>query len=73
MPLIPALERKKQADFWVPGQPGLSSEFQDSQGYTKKPYLKTKNKQQQQQKQKQKKETKRVILCIRTRAKKGTW
>jgi hypothetical protein len=30
MPLIPAL---------VPGQPGLQSEFQDSQGYTEKPCL----------------------------------
>jgi hypothetical protein len=24
-------------DFWVQGQPGLQSEFQDSQGYTEKP------------------------------------
>jgi hypothetical protein len=31
--LIPALGRQRQADFWVPGQPGLQSEFQDSQGY----------------------------------------
>jgi hypothetical protein len=36
-PLIPALQRQRQADFWVPGQPGLQSEFQDSQGYTEKP------------------------------------
>jgi hypothetical protein len=36
-PLIPALGR--QADFWVRGQPGLQSEFQDSQGYTEKPCL----------------------------------
>ena len=27
------------ADFWVRGQPGLQSEFQDSQGYTEKPCL----------------------------------
>jgi hypothetical protein len=32
-------------DFWVWGQPGLQSEFQDSQGYTEKPYLKQTNKQ----------------------------
>ena len=35
------------------GQPGLQSEFQDSQGYTDKPCLekqKTKNKKKQQQK-----------------------
>jgi hypothetical protein len=44
MPLIPALGRQRQADFGVRGQPGLQSEFQDSQGYTEKPCLKT-NKQ----------------------------
>jgi hypothetical protein len=40
MPLIPALGRQRQADFWVWGQPGLQSEFQDSQGYTENPCLK---------------------------------
>jgi hypothetical protein len=44
MPLIPALGRQRQANFWVRGQPGLQSEFQDSQGYTEKPCLKNKNK-----------------------------
>jgi hypothetical protein len=39
--LIPALGRQRQADFWVRGQPGLQSEFQDSQGYTEKPCLET--------------------------------
>jgi hypothetical protein len=39
-PLIPALGRQRQADFWVGGQPGLHSEFQDSQDYTEKPCLK---------------------------------
>jgi hypothetical protein len=51
-PLIPALGRQRQADLWDRGQPGLQSEFQDSQGYTEKPCLektktttiKTKNK-----------------------------
>jgi hypothetical protein len=38
-PLIPALGRQSQADFWVWGQPGLQSEFQDSQVYTEKPCL----------------------------------
>jgi hypothetical protein len=38
-PLIPAFGRQRQADFWVRGQPGLQSEFQDSQGYTQKPCL----------------------------------
>jgi hypothetical protein len=42
--LIPELERQRQADFWVRGQPGLQSKFQDSQGYTEKPCLET-NKQ----------------------------
>jgi hypothetical protein len=40
MPLIPALGRQRQEDFWVWGQPRLQSEFQDSQGYTEKPCLK---------------------------------
>jgi hypothetical protein len=40
MPLIPALGRQRQVDFWVWGQLGLQSEFQDSQGYTEKPCLK---------------------------------
>jgi hypothetical protein len=31
-PLMPALGRQRQADFWVGDQPGLESEFQDSQG-----------------------------------------
>jgi hypothetical protein len=31
-------------DFWVRGQPGLQSEFQDSQGYTEKPCLEKNNK-----------------------------
>jgi hypothetical protein len=44
MPLIPALGRQRQADFWVRGRPGLQSEFQDSQGYTEKTYLKKLNK-----------------------------
>jgi hypothetical protein len=42
MPLIPALGRQRQADFWVRGQPGLQREFQDSQGYTEKPCLEKK-------------------------------
>jgi hypothetical protein len=47
MPLIPALGRQRQVDFPVRGQPGLQSEFQDSQGYTEKPCLR---KQKQKQK-----------------------
>jgi hypothetical protein len=40
-PLIPALVRQRQVDFLVQGQPDLQSKFQDSQGYTEKPCLKT--------------------------------
>jgi hypothetical protein len=47
-PLIPALGRQRQVDFWVRGQPDLQSEFQESQGYTEKPCLKT-NKQTNKQ------------------------
>ena len=38
-PFILALGRQRQANFWVQGQPGLQSEFQNSQGYTEKPCL----------------------------------
>jgi hypothetical protein len=38
-PLIPALGRQREANFWVQGQPDLQSEFQDSQGNTEKPCL----------------------------------
>jgi hypothetical protein len=55
MPLIPALGRQRQADFWVRGQPGLQTEFQDSQGYTEKPCLeKPKPNQNKTKKQKAK-------------------
>jgi hypothetical protein len=40
MLVIPALGRQRQVDFLVPGQPGLQSEFQDSEDYTEKTYLK---------------------------------
>ena len=55
MPLIPALRRQRQADLWVQCQSGLQSEFQDSQGYTEKPWL-------EKQKQKQKKQKPSVHL-----------
>jgi hypothetical protein len=52
-PLIPALGRQRQVDFWVGGQPGLLSEFQDSQGYTEKPCLEKQNKTKQNKNNKQ--------------------
>jgi hypothetical protein len=71
-PLIPALgrQRQRQADFWVRGQFGLQSEFQDSQGYTEKhsleenqkPKKKTTTKKKKQKKRKEKK--KRITLAI---------
>jgi hypothetical protein len=57
-PLTPALRRQRQADFLVQGQPGLQSEFQDSQGYTEKPCLKKQNKKTKQNKTKNKKQNK---------------
>jgi hypothetical protein len=36
--------RQRQVDFWVRGQPGVQSEFQDSPGYTEKPCLKNQKK-----------------------------
>jgi hypothetical protein len=51
MPLIPAPGRQRQADFSVRGQPGLQSEFQDSQGYTEKPCLRNKTNKQTNKKQ----------------------
>jgi hypothetical protein len=67
-PLIPALGRQRQADFWVWSQPGLQSEFQDSQDYTEKPCLrKTKKKQ----KKKKKKELKIPQQCLKNLLYKG--
>ena len=39
-----------QADFWVRDQPGLQSEFQDSQGYTEKPCLEKAKKEKKERK-----------------------
>jgi hypothetical protein len=46
---VPKYKKRKmqrQVDFWVQGQPGLQSEFQDSQGYTEKPCLGKKKKKE---------------------------
>ena len=50
-PLIPALGRQRQADFWVRAQPRVQSELQDSQGYTEKFCLKKNQNQKQPTKQ----------------------
>jgi hypothetical protein len=65
MPLIPALGRQRQVDFWVRGQPSLQSEFQDNQGYADKPCLKkTKQNKTKQNKTKPKDEDKEGA-CIK--------
>jgi hypothetical protein len=59
-PLIPALGRQRQADFFVRSQPDLQSEFQDSQGYTEKPCLEKYQKQTNKQKTKQSRSEKQI-------------
>ena len=44
IPLLPVLRRQRQADLQVPGQPEVENEFQNSQGYTEKPWLKERKK-----------------------------
>ena len=54
-PVISAIGRQRQANFWVRGQPGLQSKFQDSQDYREKPCCKqTKKQKQTNKKNKQK-------------------
>ena len=78
-PLIPALWRQRQADFWVQGQPGVQSEVQDSQGYTEKPCLEKKQKnktKKKKQNQKNKKKKKKEMNSSRSWAKSaclGSW
>ena len=64
-PLIPALGRQRQADFWVQSQPGLQSEFQDRQGYTEKPCLEKKKTKKKKKKKKKEWTSARVWLSIR--------
>lgn len=47
MPLIP---EKAGGSLWVQGQPGLQSQFQDSQGNKEKPCLEKPNQQTKQKK-----------------------
>jgi hypothetical protein len=50
MPLIPALVKQRQVGFWVWGQPGLHSEFQDNQVYTERPCLEKPTKKKKKKK-----------------------
>jgi hypothetical protein len=52
--LVPGLRRQRQVDLWIRDQPGLQSEFQDSQGYTEKPCLEKQNKQKTREAEEQK-------------------
>ena len=64
---LAALGRQRLADFWVWGQPGLQSEFQDSQGYTEKPCLekqKHKTKQNKKKKKQQHQQQKDLFSCL---------
>jgi hypothetical protein len=55
-------------DFWVRGQPGLQSEFQDSQSYTEKKQNKTKQTKNKQTKNKQTKEQESLLLFQRSQS-----
>jgi hypothetical protein len=66
MPLIPALGRQRQKDFWVWGQPGLQNEFQDIQGYTEKPVSKNQKKKKKRKKEKRKEKIKVCATATRT-------
>jgi hypothetical protein len=50
-----SLEKKDDVVIKFQGQPGLQSEFQDSQGYTEKPCLEKKQNKTKQKKSKQNK------------------
>ena len=64
MPLIPAVGRQRQEDFWVQGQSGLQSEFQDSQGYIEKPCLENTNKQKTQNNNKNQQQKKNLKIVL---------
>ena len=48
----PSTQEAESVDFWVQGQPGLQSEFQESLGYTEKPCLKKTKKENNNNKKK---------------------
>jgi hypothetical protein len=65
MPLIPALGRQRQVEFRVRGQPGLQSEFQDSQDYTtEKPVSKKPKKQSKKKKNPQLRGSTRIFSVL---------
>jgi hypothetical protein len=54
-PLVPALGRQRQADFCIRGQPGLQSEFKNSQGCTERNPVLGGKKERKKKKRKEKK------------------
>lgn len=40
--LVPAFRRPRRVDLWIQGQPDLQNKFQESLGYTEKPWIKEK-------------------------------
>ena len=58
-----------QADFWVRGQAGLQSEFQDSQSYTEKPCLKNNNNKNKQTNKEQMMDQRLVLANRKTKKK----
>jgi hypothetical protein len=62
--LISAFGRQRQADFWVRGQSGLQSKFQDTQSYKDKPCLKQNKTKQNKTKQNKTKQNKTKQLNL---------
>jgi hypothetical protein len=60
MPLIPALGRQRQADFWVLGRPGLQVNSRTVRASQGNPVSKKKNKKQKTETKKQTQKTKRT-------------
>ena len=56
-PLILALGRQRQVNLLAQGQPGLQSEFLDSQGYKEKSCLEKKKTRKEERKKERKKQT----------------
>jgi hypothetical protein len=57
----PSTQEAEAGGFLSSRQPGLQSEFQDSQGYTEKPCLKKPKKKKKEKKKKKKKRKKRKV------------
>ena len=63
--MIPALGRQRQVDFQVRGQPGLQSEFEDSQGYTEKPCLEKRERERERENMNQEEREEKSAIVLR--------